>query len=325
MNTTNIKSGNTILSINNGNYGGVPFFYDYVNAQTSQVDPSTVHCNNAYMSWYFKRYLLQKAISVFEWTLPNHWAENYFLYTLYTWGFVAIIDTPKFGIIPQNCSLAGYDVQYQPTDIIIANPLLPEIKEYKINQNAVLLKLMPDYGGVMDIVNYYGNMLSLSGESIEMNLINSKLAYVFMSDNKSAAESFKLLFDKINSGNPVTFVDKKLFNEDGSPSWHFFNQNLKDTYISDKLLSDMRKIEAMFDTKIGIPNANTDKKERLITDEVNANNEETETLAELWLKNIQKGIQEANNMFGLNMSVKFKYKKENENAQIVNPRSVELG
>ena len=73
-------------------------------------------------------------------------------------------------------------------------------------------------------------------------------------------------------------------------------------FISD-LLSDLRKIEAMFATEVGIPNANTDKKERLITDEVNANNFETRSKCELWLEELKKGCEEANNMFGLDLSV----------------------
>ena len=65
----------------------------------------------------------------------------------------------------------------------------------------------------------------------------------------------------------------------------------------------MRKIEAMFDTDVGIPNANTDKKERLVTDEVNANNVETATRCELWLEQLQTACEETNTMFGIDMSV----------------------
>ena len=59
----------------------------------------------------------------------------------------------------------------------------------------------------------------------------------------------------------------------------------------------------MFDTEVGIPNANTDKRERLITDEVNANNFETKSKCALWLESLKQGCREANEMFGLNLSV----------------------
>ena len=74
----------------------------------------------------------------------------------------------------------------------------------------------------------------------------------------------------------------------------------------------MRKIEAEFDTEIGIPNANTDKAERLITDEVNANNVETATRCELWLESIKKGVDKANSMFGLSISVDWRVNPQTE-------------
>ena len=60
-----------------------------------------------------------------------------------------------------------------------------------------------------------------------------------------------------------------------------------------------------FDTEIGIPNTNNpDKRERMITDEVNSNNVETACLGELWLQTLNKEITKANAMFdGLDISV----------------------
>ena len=80
----------------------------------------------------------------------------------------------------------------------------------------------------------------------------------------------------------------------------------------------MRKIEEMFDTYIGIPNANTDKRERLVTDEVNANNVETATRCELWLDSLKKGCQKVNDMFGLTLSVDWRVKPEIEPSAVGN-------
>lgn len=109
--------------------------------------------------------------------------------------------------------------------------------------------------------------------------MNSKLAYVFAAENKAMAETFKKLYDQIAAGNVAAVIDKQLFRDDGKANWQMFNQNVGQNYIADRVLSDMRKIEAMFCTDVGIPNANTDKKERLITDEVNANKVETRSSA----------------------------------------------
>ena len=139
-----------------------------------------------------------------------------------------------------------------------------------------------------------------------MNLVNSKLSYVFAADNKQSAESYKKACDKIYGGDPSVFMDSKLFDSDGKAKWQMFNQNVGQNYIADRVLADMRKIEQMFATDIGIPNANTDKKERLIVDEVNSNNFETQSRCDMWLMSMKKEFEKANKMFGLDLSVNWR-------------------
>lgn len=282
---------------------GAPYMYDYQNVAAAEISPGTVHSQNTGLVWYYRRYLLQKAMSVFKWTLPENWSKAYFLYVLYCWGNIAIINTDKFGVIPQGGCLTGYNIYYEPTRIQITNPLISKEMMPRIGVDCTLIKLQPDYGGIMDLVNDYAELMAIASETISMNLMNSKLSYVFAAANKTAAESFKKLYDQICAGNPAAVVDKNLMNNDGSPAWTLFMQNVGQNYITDRVLSDVRKIEAMFDTHIGIPNANTDKRERLVTDEVNANNVETYSKCALWLEELQEGCRKANEMFGINMTV----------------------
>lgn len=282
---------------------GAPYLYDHANRVISENRPGTVHTQNTALYQFFRRYLLQKAISVFRWKLPSTWSRDYFLYVLYCWGVVAIVETDKYGVIPQGCGLEGYNVFYQPRKAIIANPLLRGLRDPIIGEECVLFKLQPDFGGIMDLVNYYAEELALCSESVSVNLLNSKMSYVFAAANKAGAESLKALYDSYASGQPAVFYDKNLIGDDGKPTWDMFSQNVGENYIADKVLSDMRKIEAMFDTDIGIPNANTDKRERLVTDEVNANNVETYSKCALWLESLQKGCTEVREMFGVDMSV----------------------
>jgi hypothetical protein len=286
---------------------GIPAQYDYINLANAAQSPSTVHCKNTSLSFYFRRYLLQKAMSLFKWNLPEHWSKDYFLYVLYCWGYIAVVNTDKFGVIPQACGLAGYNVFYQPTTALITNPLLRGTLQPKIGKQCTIIKLQPDYGGIMDIVGYYADMLALCSESVGMNLMNTHLSYVFAAGNKTAAESFKKMYDRVASGEVCTVIDKNLYKDDGSRAWEAFEQNLKQVYISSDILSDMRKIEAMFDTDIGIPNANTDKRERLVTDEVNANNIETASKCSLWLEQLQESVERTNNMFGTDISVEWRF------------------
>ena len=197
--------------------------YDFINRYNASIHPSTVHSAENATSWYFRRYLIQKIISVFEFKgIPETWSKDYFLYTLFCFGFVAIVETDKFGVIPQHCSLYGYDVFYRPTNVNIANPLLRGNLTPRIGTECALVRMQPDYGSCWDIVAYYADLLSLCTESMAVNLVNSKLAYVFACEDKTVAESFKKMYDQMNEGNPAVFADKKLFQEDGSPAWDTF-------------------------------------------------------------------------------------------------------
>lgn len=286
---------------------GAPYYYNYINAETSQVTPSTVHVKDSGLCRYFTKYLLQKAMSVFEWDLPETWNKDYFLYVLYCWGYVAVVNTDKFGVIPQGCGLKGYDVFYAPTHAVIANPLLSGILEPRIGTQCELLKLQPDFSGILDLVGHYAEQMALASQSVSVNLLNSKLSYVFTAKTKALAESLKKMYDQIASGEPAVVIDSRLKNAaDGEETWKAFEQNVGGNYIVTNLLADLRKIEAMFDTEIGIPNANTDKRERLIQDEVNANNIETYSKCAMWLENLQDACKRVNDMFGLSIAARWR-------------------
>lgn len=296
------------------------YSYDFINRYNSRIKPSTVHTNENATTWYFKRYLLQKILSVFEFKgIPETWSKDYFLYTLFILGFVSVINTDKFGIIPQQCTLTGYDVFYRPTNCNIANPKLRGLLTPRINRDCTLIRLQPDYGSCWDIVSYYADLLSLSTESLGVNMVNSKLAYVFACEDKTTAESFKKLYDVINEGNPAVFADKKLFDDEGNPLWVTFQNNLKQNYIAKDILEDMTKIDARFCTEVGIPNVNMAKESGVTSNEVEANNIDTKTKISIWLETIKQGLEETNNMFDLDLNVKLRFEnKEVDNNEIVN-------
>lgn len=283
-----------------------PIFYDYANTSIAQVQPGLIHCSDNSLQWFFARYLLKEALSVYEWTMPDNWNENYFLYILMCWGYIAVVETDAFGVIPQQCGLYGYNVMYQPTHAIISNPLLKGNLKPQIDKDCVLIKMQPDYTGILDIVMHYANLMACASESTTVNLINSKFSYMFFAENKAQAETMKKVYDDFASGKPAVVTDKNLLTDDGKPRWQLFTQNVSQNYIADKNLAVMRRIKEMFCTDIGIPNTNEDKKERMLTDEVNANNIETYSKVSLWLDEMKKSCEKARKMFGINLSVKLR-------------------
>lgn len=279
----------------------IPYLYDYVNAYNSTVSPSVIHITNTALAAYFHRTLLRKAISVFKWKLPKGWAENYFLYTLFCNGYIAIINTKPFGIIPQNCTLYGYNVMYQPNHILIANPLLSTSLDLIIDVNTTLIQLHPDYTGIMDTVYTYGDLMALTVQTLTTNLVNSKLTYLFETSNKNVQANMMQLYDKIASGEPAVFYDKDLNKMDASGKEYIpfetFTQNLSQNFISPALMETLSEIEQMFLSEIGIPSANTDKRERLINAEIKVSNIDTYSEPSHILENLKLSVKKACQMF----------------------------
>lgn len=295
-----------------------PVFYDHANAWKSSVAPCSVKPGDNQVFNYYMRYLLKRAISLFKWTVPDVWDLDFMLYTLYCNGNVAIIRTKQFGVIPQWGEPSGYDVFYRPTRVIVNNPVFTQAdnREYTLQgsePDAVLVKLQPDYSNILDICGMYAFRLSYAHEALYMNLTNSKLAYVFLTDNKATAETFKKIFDQIQRGDPAAVAGSKLKGEDGKPMWDLFTNNLKQNFLATDLIDNMRAILNDFDSFIGIPSANTTKRERLVKDEVNANNVETETLIDLMEQTINEGLEKANSVFGLNLSIERRYEQNEVN------------
>ena len=280
----------------------IPALYDYENFYNSSYNPSTIRCTDSYLTRYFSNYLLQKLFSVLKWKLPTEWDNDYFNYVLWCNGFIGIVNTDKYGIIPQICNPYGRGIFYQPTHIIISNPLFAQTFYCKIGTNCEVIKFSPNWSGVMDIITHYADLMALCIQDIGINLINSKVSFAFSTTSKTMENALKKLFDKINEGNPAVFYDKDYEINDKEP-WKIFTQNIKENYIVDKLLDDLRKIEQRFDNEIGIPNANTEKKERMIVDEVNANNIETSCKMGYWLENLQKCCKKVNTLFYNNNDV----------------------
>ena len=291
--------------------GNAPFYYDYINTVDSSIQPANQHVLNTQVGRFYQRYLLKKALAVFKWTLPEWWDENYFLYVLYCRGYAAIFDSGKFGVIPQECGLQGYNVFYRPKEAIIANPLLPDIKRREIDTDCVLMQLQPDYMGILDLCMHYAEKMSLASSAINQNLWSTRIATIFFAGSDAEQQSIKKAYQNMVSGDPMVVVNKNLRDADGNLKYEIFNRDVKQSYVISDLIADMRKIEAEFDTRVGIPNANTDKRERLITDEVNANNVETTILSDMWMDSIQDGIRKIKDMFGLDLACERRYRDAN--------------
>ena len=287
----------------------IPIPFRAINLTQAVESPSGVQTVNNVTANFYARYLLKRAISAVVLDIPAEWDKDYVAYTLFCRGFGIVFNQERFGIIFQGCTLYGRNVYYQPTRAMTANPLYTAPSQgWIIGKNCEVVKLQPDFSGIVDIVMTYAARLALAYEAWQMNTQNSKLAYIIGSDTKSGAATFEKLFDKIQSGVPAVASGNNMFTKDGKPRWTTFTTDLRQNYISPEISADMRSIMSEFDSFVGIPsNPNSDKKERQIVDEVNANNVETDTLIDLMVNTLNDGFSRVNEMFGLSCKASKKY------------------
>lgn len=259
---------------------------------------------------YYMRALYQRVISGAKFRLPEAWdqGKRYFKNVLFSLGFIGIVDTPEYGVIPQICAPRGYGLFLQPTNLMVAQPLVNF--DGTIGENCEIIHLTNDWKGVWDIVEHYAIRLSIAVTSVDVSLMNSRVSILAAAKNKSAANTLKYLYEKISAGEPFAVYDKALksegLNEDSEPIWTL-SQDVANNYITDKLLADMDTILRQFDNEIGILAMNG-KKERMVTDEVQAETDDSCARASTWEENLTDSFNRVNKLFPeLNLSFTLKY------------------
>lgn len=267
---------------------------EFVTTRPKKVDP------NSTTFWYYVRTLFRKAMSIYSITgAPEYWDLNYLLTKLLANGFITITDT-AMGVLPLECGVSGINVFNKPTRVIVANPVLGNLERI-IDEDCILTKIAYDYRGIMDIVYKYAYMLAECDSSISVNLMNSKVCFIGLVETKAQAESMKNMYTQISEGSPAVFVKGSQINSDT-----ILYNHVKENFVAGDIQLLKRKIVSEFLTEIGVNNANTDKRERLTDNEVEANDSEIQLNAGYWFDNIKEGFEKANKMFNLNLSISLK-------------------
>lgn len=285
--------------------------YKEVNLFEGAYKPSCVKTDSvAYAFWC--RALYQRLASTVEFELPENWkrASDFFEAVLFGKGFLVVFDHEKYGTVFQPASLSGFDIYYQPTKAIVANPYMRITRSLEIGKDCELIKLQPDFRGCGDIIGYYAEKLATLDGAINMNIINSKLAYVFGAKNKAAAQAVYKIFDLINKGQPTIVYDKSITEGlgDEDPFEFIDRAGMKAGYLVNDMLTSHKSILDEFDQEIGIPTlGSAEKKERMITAEAESKDADTSARVSLWKETLERSLEAVNKMFGLDISVKFKF------------------
>lgn len=291
-----------------------PLNYGNINISAGFNSPSSVKAFNNASFAFWQRSLFQRAQSVLDFEVPENWEGRYkdfFLYCLFRFGYVAVFKRDEYGFTFQPATLRGYDLYYQPTNAMITNPSLSQSLDLEIGTECELLKLTPDYMGIWDIITYTAAKLSNMDNAIDMSIINNKFAFILGAKNKNAASALKKILDYVNKGEPAVIYDLKLANDHGSddaPFQEWKRDNLKNSYLTTDQLQDMQTIINNFDSEIGIPTAPYQKKERMITDEVDAKTYDAKARSLTWFKTLTSSIKDIKKLYpDINLSVKLHY------------------
>lgn len=262
-------------------------------AEYFSIDPTMVNGTGNLTFNHYRRYLYQLVFSRFKFNeLPEAWDIDYIRDTLFQWGYMGIVRT-EAGTMALQCGYSGVNYALKPTQIVISNPVFG-IFNRRIGLDGELLYfeyLNQNFNGMENIIRRYALLLAQCDASLNVNLMNSRVAMAITGSNKRAINSAKKMYDEVTRGNPAVFA---LWDKDAEINTTLFN-NVKNSYVGNDLLQTKQTIMNEFRTIIGLNNSNTEKRERLVTDEAHANDETTRTLIEMWCDNLNQCFERVRN------------------------------
>lgn len=242
------------------------------------------------------------SMNAFEWTgLPEGIEERHIEKTLFEKGFACFFRDPDmdFMCLPARQSgqvnvygdplgYVAYGMNYQKT--------FPADRCVIIENNK--LRLPTD-----DFVMFYVNKLAEIERTMDVNVKACKTPIVFACDDKDVL-TFKRIFQQVDGNVPALFADRNL-NIEGIQVF-----DTKAKFLGNELRDLEHSIEGDLLTFLGQNNVSVEKKERLITDEANANNQLIESFFDLQLEARQRACDQLSELFGLTVTVQPRQKAQ---------------
>lgn len=252
---------------------------------------------------YYDR-LKMIATSLFEWEgLPESCNARFLEMTLYTTGRALFIFDDTMGYLNMRCTPSGQLNNYDEPVSYNAHSTIYS-KDFKRDE-CVLIRNNYLERPTDNTVVLFASRLTEAERTIDTNIRAQKTPVLISCDEKDRL-TMKNLYSQYEGNEPFILGGKSL-NPDSI-------KVLKTDapFVADKIQSYKHEIWNESLTFFGINNANSDKRERLITDEVNANNEVISINAQSMLLTRLEACEQINKMYGLNVSVKMRSTNEQE-------------
>ena len=277
--------------------------------------------NNSFFYYQFQLMTKLKSVLTID-GYPKNWNIDNMWDVILKNGYIPVVST-DLGTLALEGGFYGQNMYYMPTNVIVNNPVLGNINRV-IGEDGELLYINYEYNtfqSVMSLINRYAVLLANIDCSLNVSLMNSRVAHVFEAESDAEVKTLEKMYDDVSKGNPAVFLKKGTRSLPSSNDNSSF-LNVKNTYIGNDLLLTKKSIMNEFLTEIGINNANTDKRERLNSDEVNVNNTEVRCTIMRYIDSLNecaKKINENSNFsditnlnFSLNSRVIEQMQKKNE-------------
>ena len=236
------------------------------------------------------------AMNTFEWVgLPDGITERHIEKTLFEKGQACFFRDPEMSFMCLPCRQNGQVNVYG--DPIGYTAYGFNYQRDFADDDCVIIENNKLRLATEDFIVFYVNKLAEIERTMDVNIKACKTPIVFTCDDKDVL-TFKQIFQQVDGNTPALFADRNL-NMGGIMAF-----DTKAKFIGIELRDLAHAIEGDLLTFLGQNNVSIEKKERLITDEANANNELIQSFFDLQMEARERACEAINGMYGLNISVK---------------------
>lgn len=258
------------------------------------------------------------ALSLFEWEgLPDSCNARFLEKTLYSFGQALFVDDPELGFLTLKCTPSG-DLNYYDEPLSYTANGVGYSKTFNKDECIVIRNNLLDRATDWTVV-LFSSRLTEAQRTIDTNIVGQKTPYIVRCDNKDLLTMKNIIKQK--DDNEITIFGSKSLNIDAIKVFPTVSP-----FVADKIQEYKQQIWNEALTFFGINNdgGNTQKRERMITDEVNANNQLISINAEAMLLTRQMACDIINKKYPkLKVSVRMRCREEileevQEESEVVN-------
>ena len=256
-----------------------------------------------FTDYYYRLMLLAR--SVFKWEgLPNNIDEKWIERYLFTEGKCVFFRDAQFGEMVAKCTPDGNLNYYDEwTRVRPFGTNYLSDKSYSFDEECVVIRNNDDMIPTAFSIKLFAHRLADISRTIDINIIAQQTP-VLITCSEKQKQTLATVYKKWRGHEPVIFGTKDLDINGVS----VLKTDAPIVFPELQIQKHSIWNEAM--TFLGVNNANMDKRERLVDDEVQANNKQIELSAHCMLKSRERACERINQIFGTNISVRMRTAEE---------------